>query len=289
MEIKLHANATTTPRIRRYLQQSNKSDRELAKELGISVTTVRRWRHREQINDRQTTPGVVHKALRPEQIALINILREWLRAPLDELLFLVVEGLGISVSRATLNRYLKPVRRGQVAAPLQGKKALKAGLHANSLQLHYVFLPLHMDDGGDHHLLWAQEPVSGWLYAHIYSGISQQRVVNWLEDALIRCPADIQSVETDDCEWFEASTETTIGKCLAAKSIEHSVSSQQTMLWGEFSTPPLRELYPAFKDKTLDEVLQHLCELWNSGKGQKKLGECTPQHFLKALRQTHTS
>lgn len=34
MEIKLHANATTTPRIRRYLQQSDKSDRELATELG---------------------------------------------------------------------------------------------------------------------------------------------------------------------------------------------------------------------------------------------------------------
>ena len=37
MEIKLHANATTTPRIRRYLQQSDKSDRELAVELGICV------------------------------------------------------------------------------------------------------------------------------------------------------------------------------------------------------------------------------------------------------------
>ena len=36
MEIKLHANATTTPRIRRYLQQSEKSDRELAAELATS-------------------------------------------------------------------------------------------------------------------------------------------------------------------------------------------------------------------------------------------------------------
>ena len=50
MEIKLHANATTTPRIRRYLQQSDKSDRALAAELGISVTTVRRWRQREQLS-----------------------------------------------------------------------------------------------------------------------------------------------------------------------------------------------------------------------------------------------
>ena len=34
MEIKLHANATTTPRTRKYLQESTKSDRELAQELG---------------------------------------------------------------------------------------------------------------------------------------------------------------------------------------------------------------------------------------------------------------
>ena len=86
MEIKLHANATTTPRIRRYLQQSDKSDRELATELGISVTTVRRWRNREQVSDNYTTPKVIHKALRQEQVALVNALRDITGAPLDELL-----------------------------------------------------------------------------------------------------------------------------------------------------------------------------------------------------------
>ena len=55
MEIKLHANATTTPRTRKYLQESTNSDRELAQELGISITTVRRWRNRRQISDNHTT------------------------------------------------------------------------------------------------------------------------------------------------------------------------------------------------------------------------------------------
>ena len=40
MEIKLHANATTTPRTRKYLQESTKSDRELAQELGVESATI---------------------------------------------------------------------------------------------------------------------------------------------------------------------------------------------------------------------------------------------------------
>ena len=86
MEIKLHANATTTPRIRRYLQQSDKSDRELATDLGISVTTVRRWRNRDRVSDNHTTPKVIHKAMRQEQVDLVNALRDITGAPLDELL-----------------------------------------------------------------------------------------------------------------------------------------------------------------------------------------------------------
>lgn len=139
MEIKLHANATTTPRVRKYLQESDKSDRELARELGISVTTVRRWRNREQTVDRSTTPVVVHKAMRQEQIVLINALRDILRAPLDDLLFIVVEGLEIPLSRATLSRYLKPsYHRAESELPC-GKKALKAGVKPQTLTLHYRF------------------------------------------------------------------------------------------------------------------------------------------------------
>ncbi|MEP8488024.1 helix-turn-helix domain-containing protein, partial [Enterobacter asburiae] len=65
----------------RYLQQSDKSDRELAAELGISVTTVRRWRNREQVSDNYTTPKVIYKALRQEQVALVNALRDITGAP----------------------------------------------------------------------------------------------------------------------------------------------------------------------------------------------------------------
>ncbi|WP_312625064.1 helix-turn-helix domain-containing protein [Scandinavium sp.] len=271
MEIKLHANATTTPRIRRYLQESDKSDRELAKELGISVTTVRRWRNREQTGDRHTTPHVIYKAMRPEQITVVNALRDTLHAPLDELLFMVNEGLGIPVSRATLNRYLRPAHQREKPGP-QGVRALKNGHMPDTLTLHYRRLSMTMDDGGEHHLLWARESVSGWCSARVFSGMSLPLVKTWLDETLACCPADIQCLETEAIKWFAIEIP---GLIVIRKP-------ELTPVAITF-TENLSTLIPAAVEP--DTLVRRLCELWNTGKAQKKLGECTPQAFLEALRR----
>lgn len=278
MEIKLHANATTTPRVRRYLQQSDKSDRELASELGISVTTVRRWRNREQVADRHTTPKVIHKAMRQEQIALVNALRDLTLAPLDELLQLVNDGLGIAVSRATLNRYLKPAKTARQGPPLRGNKALKAGLLPHRLTLHHLPLALSMDDNGEHHLLWAREPVSGWCFARLYAGISSQRVVNWLEEGLAACPAAIQSVET----FISPAALAGLPALLAEKGITAEIQDVRPVTLAV--TTPLVEIIPQLKAEPAAGLLARLCESYNN-KAQKKLGGATPQAFLQALRR----
>lgn len=279
MEIKLHANATTTPRIRRYLQNSDKSDRELAAELGISVTTVRRWRCREEVLDKKTTPAVIHKAMRQEQVFLVNALRDVSGAPLDELLLLVNDVLGIPVSRATLNRYLKPVAPKHRDAPLQGKKALKAGLLPHRLEVHHLLLSLHMDDGGEHHLLWAREPLSGWCFARLYAGISPQRVVNWLEELLSECPADIQSIETF---LFEADS-ASVRSVLKRRGIEHNINPGSPVRVQV--AVPLMTIIPRLQTESASQLLIQIGEFYNAGRAQKKLGDKTPQAFLEALRQ----
>lgn len=289
MEIKLHANATTTPRVRKYLQESDKSDRELARELGISVTTVRRWRNREQTTDRSTTPVVVHKAMRQEQIILINALRDILLAPLDDLLFMVVEGLGIPLSRATLSRYLKPSYHGGSRGMLCGKKALKAGVKPQMLTLHYRLLSLHMDDGGDHHLLWAQEPVSGWCAARVYSGMSPSLVVNWLDEVLAQCPCDIQSVEIKSDEWLSEPQIQALTHRLAERGIlEHPMPRIANKRLAVQVTLPLVDIIPAIRVCTPDTLVVRLCAIFNTGREQKKLGHMTPQAFLQALRPQST-
>jgi hypothetical protein len=56
MELSLHANATTTPKTRAYIQRSKKSVAEMAAELGVSETTIYRWRARTTVEDRSHRP-----------------------------------------------------------------------------------------------------------------------------------------------------------------------------------------------------------------------------------------
>jgi hypothetical protein len=54
MDLKLHANATTTPRTRAYIHKSTASNTALARELGIHSRTVARWKGRPDVADRST-------------------------------------------------------------------------------------------------------------------------------------------------------------------------------------------------------------------------------------------
>ncbi len=63
MDLKLHANATTTPRTRAYIQKSQATNTALAHELGIHSRTVARWKARHEVTDRSTRRIVANSRL----------------------------------------------------------------------------------------------------------------------------------------------------------------------------------------------------------------------------------
>ena len=65
MNIRLHANATMTPKTRHYIQASNQSVRQLADELGINEDTIRRWKRRDGVADGSHTPHRLQTTLNP--------------------------------------------------------------------------------------------------------------------------------------------------------------------------------------------------------------------------------
>ncbi len=84
MNIYLHANATTTPKTRQYIQVSHQSVTHLADELGVSEDTIRRWKGRDGVADGSHTPHRLQTTLTPIQEAVVVELRKTLLRPLDD-------------------------------------------------------------------------------------------------------------------------------------------------------------------------------------------------------------
>jgi transposase InsO family protein len=107
MLVKLHANATTTPRTRAYIQASTASVAELAAELGVHEKTIRRWRSRAATEDRSHRPHRMAISLSPFEEALVCELRTFALLPLDDLTEAMRRCVNPKLSRSAIHRCLK--------------------------------------------------------------------------------------------------------------------------------------------------------------------------------------
>jgi len=124
MELKLHANATTTPRTRAYIQRSAASVAALAAELGVSETTIRRWRGRQSTADRSHRPRRLALSLSGAEEQLVLELRRDLGLALDEIVEVMRRCCNPRLSRSAIYRTLARHglgRRPAAAAPVAGR------------------------------------------------------------------------------------------------------------------------------------------------------------------------
>ena len=115
MLVKLHANATTTPKMRAYIQSSGLSVAELVQELGVSEKTVRRWKGRQDVGDRSSRPHTLATSFSLEEEEIAVGLRTELALSLDDILEVMQRCLRADISRAALHRCLQ--RRGVSRRP----------------------------------------------------------------------------------------------------------------------------------------------------------------------------
>jgi transposase InsO family protein len=107
MQLKLHANATTTPRIRGYIQKSRASNAALARELGIHSRTVARWKGRHEVSDRSTRPHRLATTMTDWEEALVGELRRSLALPLDDIVEAMRRCINPKLSRSAVHRCLQ--------------------------------------------------------------------------------------------------------------------------------------------------------------------------------------
>lgn len=115
MDLKLHANATTTPKVRAYIQSSSLSVRELSRELGVSELTIRRWRSRTSVTDRSHKAHRLAISLSPAEEQLVLELRSDIGLGLDDIVEVMRRCVRTDLSRSAIYRSLR--RHGVAGRP----------------------------------------------------------------------------------------------------------------------------------------------------------------------------
>ena len=124
----VHPQARTTPRTRQEIHSSKAPLTELADRYNITLATTRKWKGREDMQDRSHRPHTLSTTLSPAQEALVIELRRTLLLPLDDLVAVTREFINPGVSRSGMDRCLRRhgvnVLKGLIPAVV-GQEAVK--------------------------------------------------------------------------------------------------------------------------------------------------------------------
>ena len=200
MELSLHANATTTPKTRAYIQRSRAPAARLAEELGVSETTIRRWRGRTTVSDRSHTPKRLAVSLSPVEEALVCELRSRLRLPLDDIVEVMRRCLRATLSRSAIHRCL--VRHGLSRRPSPGKPAVGVFEEAVVGFIHVDLKHLRPLEKRKSYAYVAIDRATRYVYLEIHPRRDAETAAGFLGRFLAHFPHPVHTILTDNGSEF---------------------------------------------------------------------------------------
>ncbi|QJQ95216.1 MULTISPECIES: IS481 family transposase [Halomonadaceae] len=307
MDIKLHKQATTTPKIRAEIQAApaSISDSELARQYGVSDSTIRRWRYRDDVLDRPHTRHNLLATLTSEQEEVLIAAREFLRLGLDDLLVVAREFLNPRLSRSGLHRMLKR-REVPTLAELAQQDAGGDETPKHKPFKDYVPGYVHIDikhlpqmpgEQKIRYLYVAIDRATRWVYLEIRSSQSAKEARAFMKRVEEKTPFKIQTVLTDNGKSFtdrftRAGERKPSGRHLfdqecQAHGIEHRLikpgrpqtNGMVERFNGRISDVLATRRYVSGED--LEQTLKRYCWLYNHHISQKALYHQSPIAAMK--------
>ena len=200
MDLKLHANATTTPKTRAYIQASKASVAELVAELGVSETTVRRWRGRSTVTDQPHTPKTSTSKLTALEEALVCELRREVELGLDDITEVMKRCVNPQLSRSAIHRCL--VRHGLNRRPEPQKPAVGVFQAASIGFIHVDLKHLPAFDRRKSYAFVAIDRVTRYVYLEIHDNREGKTAAGFLERFLASFPYPVHTILTDNGSEF---------------------------------------------------------------------------------------
>jgi IS30 family transposase len=196
MELSLHANAATTPKTRAYIQRSKRPVAELAAELGVSETTIRRWRARNTVADRPHTPKTLHSSLSDMEETLVCELRTSVQLPLDDIVEVMQRCVNTELSRSAIHRCLQRHGISQRAKPDKPKAGVFETASVGFIHIDLKHLPALQRRKS--YAFVAIDRATRYVYLEVHSKRDGKTSAGFLKRFLAHFPHDVHTVLTDN-------------------------------------------------------------------------------------------
>ena len=204
----VHPLARTTPRTRAEIGASSESAAVLSARYNISRATARKWKQREDVEDRSHRPHTLNTTLNPAQEVLVVELRRSLLLSLDDLVAVTREFINPEVSRSGLDRCLRrhgvsnlkalqPVAEGEEAT----KKTFK-DYEPGYLHIDIKYLPKMPDEAERKYLFVAIDRATRWVFLRVYADQTETSSTDFLRRVEKAAPMKIVKVLTDNGSQF---------------------------------------------------------------------------------------
>ena len=196
MELNLHANATTTPKTRAYIQRSKKSVAELAAKLGVSETTIYRWRDRTTVNDRSHRLHNLVTSLSAVEERAVCELRTSLQLPLDDIVEVMQRCINAKLSRSAIHRCLQRNGISRLAKPDKPKPGTFETASIGFIHMDLKHLPALQRRTS--YAFVAIDRATRYVYVEIHPRRDGATATGFLERFLADFPHEVHTILTDN-------------------------------------------------------------------------------------------
>ena len=193
----LHRCAATTAVLRRTIQNSQESLKQLASRYHINVKTVAKWRKRTTIEDSPMGPHQPHSTvLTTEQEAMIVAFRRQTLLPLDDCLYALQPSIP-NLTRSSLHRCLK--RHSISRLPeIEGDKPVKKKFKQYPIGYFHIDIAEVNTEEGRLYLFVAIDRTSKFAYAELHLDQTRDTACQFLRQLIAIVPYHIHTILTDN-------------------------------------------------------------------------------------------
>src|SRR5215216_4814206 len=301
----LHGSATTTEAIRRAIQHSQASLRQLAKRYGINPKTVAKWKHRASVADQPTGPRAPHSTvLSGEEEAIVVAFRRHTLLPLDDCLYALQPTIP-HLTRSSLHRCLQ--RHGISRLPDIDDKPRRSKFKPYPIGYFHIDIAEVRTEQGRLYLLVAIDRTSKFAFVQLHEKATRRIAGDFLRALAAAVPYTIRTVLTDNGTHFTEPTgdgwtpedikamraEKVLFRCHAFEAacadldIEHRLTKPRH----PWTNGQVERMNRTIKDATVkryhygshDELRQHLADFvaaYTFGRRLKTLRGLTPYEFI---------